>query len=197
MSDFLNPTPWVPTNKKEATASKPTLSKRLIASIAGSVLIGAALATAIVYPIAQSNGASSAAVQEKKADLVKMDEDYQELQENLEAAQQTIASADTLQSGIDDLTQKHDELQQQVDALSQQKETLDKSTVSTGVWQVGRDIDAGTYRAAEPVSEDCYWEISANDDIVNNDIPGGGYPQATVSAGQQLTLRSCGTWTKQ
>ena len=33
--------------------------------------------------------------------------------------------------------------------------------------------------------------------IVQNDMPGGGYPQLTVSDGQQLKVQGCGTFTKQ
>lgn len=67
------------------------------------------------------------------------------------------------------------------------------------VWQVGKDIDAGTYRATSQVGSDCYWEISTDngDNIIQNDFPGGGYPEVTVSNGQQLKISSCGTLTKQ
>ena len=68
------------------------------------------------------------------------------------------------------------------------------------MWQVGRDIDAGTYRATTEVGSRCYWSITVSgdsDNILQNDIPGGGYPQVTVSDGQQLKLMNCGTFTKQ
>lgn len=74
---------------------------------------------------------------------------------------------------------------------------LQKASASDGVWQVGKDIDAGTYRANNSVTDRCYWEISVGDDIVQNDIPGGGYPQVTVNDGQQFKLQNCGTFTKQ
>lgn len=49
------------------------------------------------------------------------------------------------------------------------------------------------------VGSHCYWSVtvSGSDDIVQNDIPGGGYPQVTVSDGQQLKLMDCGTFAKQ
>lgn len=74
-----------------------------------------------------------------------------------------------------------------------------KNSISDGVWQVGKDIDAGTYRATSQVGSDCYWEISTDngDNIVQNDFPGGGYPEVTVGNGQQLKISSCGTMTKQ
>ncbi len=74
-----------------------------------------------------------------------------------------------------------------------------RSPTSDGVWQVGKDIDAGTYRATSEVGSHCYWSVtvSGSDDIVQNDIPGGGYPQVSVSDGQQLKLQNCGTFAKQ
>lgn len=70
-------------------------------------------------------------------------------------------------------------------------------TVDNGVWQVGTDIPAGTYKATEEVPDTCFWSITANGDIIDNDFPGGGFPQVTVSDGQQLKLSGCGVWAKQ
>ncbi|MCE0488291.1 hypothetical protein [Ornithinimicrobium sediminis] len=74
----------------------------------------------------------------------------------------------------------------------------EEDAVSSGVWTVGRDIEPGSYRPIEPVSEDCYWAVlvsgSNGADIVDNGIPGGGYPTVTVREGQDLELARCGTW---
>ncbi|GDZ35115.1 hypothetical protein MCC02031_18140 [Bifidobacteriaceae bacterium MCC02031] len=183
-----------------------------------SVLVAACVALACLLvgifatmPIAYTRGTRSAAVSKVAEETAKADAEYQkykrlakEQKEDYEAASQTIARADNIQNGIEDLKSKHDDLQKQVDDAKQQLETLTgqveqarRNSVSSGVWQVGKDIDAGTYRANDSVTDRCYWEVSVGDDIVQNDMPGGGYPQVTVSDGQQLKLQNCGTFTKQ
>lgn len=70
--------------------------------------------------------------------------------------------------------------------------------VAAGIWTVGRDIAPGTYRPSEPVGEDCYWAITVSGsngaEIIENGIPGGGFPTVTVSEGQDLELSRCGSW---
>lgn len=71
------------------------------------------------------------------------------------------------------------------------------TTVEEGLWTVGVDIAAGTYRPVEPAGEDCYWAVLSSGsngvDIVNNDI-GGGRPAVTLSEGQDFESSRCGTW---
>lgn len=141
------------------------------------------------------------------ADYSKIIDKYNEIADKYDAAEDAIAEADTLKSGIKDLNSQHDELQKKVDAkkaelqsLTGQVDQAKRNSVSDGVWQVGRDIDAGTYRAITEVGSRCYWSISVSgdsDNILQNDIPGGGYPQVTVSDGQQLKIQDCGTFAKQ
>ncbi|MGJ9403428.1 hypothetical protein [Arthrobacter sp. KK5.5] len=73
--------------------------------------------------------------------------------------------------------------------------------MSNGTWTVGVDIAAGTYRATEPVDSNCYWAIlrtgSNGDDIVENDLPGGGRPSVNLSKGQDFKSNRCGSWSKQ
>ncbi|MFJ2619213.1 hypothetical protein [Glutamicibacter sp. NPDC087344] len=75
------------------------------------------------------------------------------------------------------------------------------NSVSDGIWTVGTDIKAGTYRAKEAVGSNCYWAVlksgTNGDDIINNGIPGGGRPTVTVSKGQDFESVRCGTWVKQ
>jgi len=72
--------------------------------------------------------------------------------------------------------------------------------VDDGVWAVGDDLPAGTYRTTDKVSSRCYWEISKTGsggaDIVANDLPGGGRPQVTLKKGQTFKTDNCGTWRK-
>jgi len=76
----------------------------------------------------------------------------------------------------------------------------DPNVIDEGVWTVGDDIRPGRYRTDERVDSDCYWSItrsgSNGDDIIANDIPGGGRPTVTLRKGQDFTTRGCGTWTR-
>lgn len=102
-----------------------------------------------------------------------------------------------MKADIKKMEATRDNLQAQIESLTGQVDNAKRTSASDGVWQVGKDIDAGTYRANDSVTDRCYWEVSVGDDIVQNDMPGGGYPQVTVSDGQQLKLQNCGTFTKQ
>lgn len=178
------------------------------------------LSVLITAPIAHTIGVRSAAVKQvaksmaaDKKDYSKLIKDYNNLVDEYNGiadeyndAKDAIAEADNVKSGIKDLNTQHDDLQKKVDAkkaelqsLTGQVDQAKKNSISDGVWQVGKDIDAGTYRATSEVGSHCYWSVtvSGSDDIVQNDIPGGGYPQVTVSDGQQLKLQDCGTFAKQ
>jgi hypothetical protein len=73
------------------------------------------------------------------------------------------------------------------------------ATIKEGIWVVGEDIPAGTYRTKEPV-EDCSWTIyrtgSNQSDIVAIDIPKGGRPRVTLKRGHDFVTRDCGDWEK-
>jgi TolA-binding protein len=186
---------------------KEKIKKNLVAFVLVIAALALLVGFAIGYPVGSNNGSSKGVV----ALRAEQDEKYKELskkvdgkQDELDQANRTIAESDNIKNGIDDLNSQHDDIEQrvkdaqaQLDNLTGQVDAAKKLQVSDGVWQVGKDIDAGTYRAMAAVPEDCYWAITVGDDIVQNDLPGGGYPQATVSDGQQLKLNGCGTWSKQ
>ena len=73
-------------------------------------------------------------------------------------------------------------------------------TVQDGTWTVGLDFPAGKYRATAVVDPDCYWAITKSgtngEEIIANDIPGGGRPTVTLKAGQDFQSQRCGTWAK-
>ena len=75
------------------------------------------------------------------------------------------------------------------------------NTITAGTWTVGKDVEAGTYRTTAAVSSGCYWEItvtgSNGGDIVENDLPSGGYPTVILSPGQTFDSNRCGSWLKQ
>ena len=76
-----------------------------------------------------------------------------------------------------------------------------KPTIEDGVYHVGEDIAAGTYRLAEPVtnSDLCYWRKSKDaegENIIDNDLAGVGRLQVTLKRGQWFETNRCGTWVK-
>lgn len=176
------------------------------------VTTAAGMSTAIGVRSAAVKQVAKSMAADKK-DYAKLIKEYNELVDEYNGiaddyndAKDAIAEADTVKAGIKDLNSQHDELQKKVDAkkaelqsLTGQVDQAKKNSISDGVWQVGKDIDAGTYRATSQVDSDCYWEISTDngDNIIQNDFPGGGYPEVTVGNGQQLKISSCGTMTKQ
>ncbi len=74
------------------------------------------------------------------------------------------------------------------------------ASVGDGVYVVGQDMQPGTYRVSGAVTDGCYWAITKSGsngaDIVQNDLPKGGFPQVTVKAGQDFKSERCGTWFK-
>lgn len=71
--------------------------------------------------------------------------------------------------------------------------------IEDGIWLVGTDFPAGTYRTMEAVT-DCYWAIyradTNQDVIINNDIVRGGRPTVKLSKGQEFKSNDCGFWEK-
>ena len=73
----------------------------------------------------------------------------------------------------------------------------DNTIGGDGVYRVGQDMAAGTYRSVDNV--DCYWKISGDangSDIIQNNIVTGP-ALVTVSTGQFFTTSDCGDWIKQ
>lgn len=75
------------------------------------------------------------------------------------------------------------------------------TTIDDGLYEVGSDVPAGTYRLAEPVknSDLCYWRKSKDAegvDIIDNDLAGVGRLQVTLKRGQWFESARCGTWVK-
>lgn len=74
------------------------------------------------------------------------------------------------------------------------------AAIEEGVWVVGSDIQPGTYRTIDPVSDGCYWGIYRGgtnmDDIIQNGTPTGGRPVVTLRKGQEFESNGCGSWAK-
>lgn len=73
-------------------------------------------------------------------------------------------------------------------------------TITDGMWTVGVDFPAGSYRTTANVGTRCYWSItktgSNGSDIVDNDLPPGGRPSVTLKKGQDFKTDNCGKWRK-
>lgn len=190
------------------------LPRELVIAFVLVVALCCAITGAAGFAVGRNMTADDSIVAEKK----KLDDEYQRfsklaeqakdgydsIEAQYENANDIILEANDLGASIDDLKKQKDDIdsqlktaQSQLSSLQGKVEAAKKRSAGDGVWQVGKDIEAGTYRANNPVPGDCYWAISVGDDIVQNDLPGGGYPQTTVSDGQQLKLNGCGVWSKQ
>ena len=174
----------------------------IAAVCAVSLAVGAATYAASVHSAAVKEAAET--IEADNADYSKLIDEYNKLvdkynslSDDYDTASETIDKADGMKADIKKMEATRDNLQAQIESLTGQVDNAKRTSASDGVWQVGKDIDAGTYRANDSVTDRCYWEVSVGDDIVQNDMPGGGYPQVTVSDGQQLKLQNCGTFTKQ
>ncbi|MEU2199537.1 hypothetical protein [Isoptericola sp. NPDC019482] len=119
--------------------------------------------------------------------------------EDAEAAATTRqAELDERESGLD---QREQDVTDREKAVSKTEQKIEERRINEGVWTVGTDVEAGTYRTTESVAGDCYWAIyrsgTNQDDIVQNDIVTGGRPSVTLRDGQDFETNRCGTWDKQ
>jgi hypothetical protein len=70
-------------------------------------------------------------------------------------------------------------------------------TIDEGVWEVGADVKAGSYKVVDAITGDCYWSITPvgqPDNITSNGTPTGGRPTVVLKKGQEFTDQGCGTW---
>lgn len=203
--------------KRSYTLTTLALGGALAAALAVGAAVGSPIAyhagrtsevTNIVLDQARDKSEEYTSVNRKLADvehdLRNTQKRQLELEDANEEAEATIEKAksykiDDLKAESEQLKKSIDEQKKTLETLTGKVETAKKNTIGDGVWQVGRDIDAGTYRATREVGSRCYWSISnpVTDDILQNDLPGGGFPEVTVSDGQQLKIANCSTFTKQ
>lgn len=102
------------------------------------------------------------------------------------------------------VAQQKAQLDQQAQALAAQKAQLDQrqaatnaSTFGDGLYQVGKDIQAGQYHTTGTVGSNCYWaklRSSNTSDIADNNLSPG--PQTVVIDSPYFTSRGCAAWTK-
>jgi DNA-binding protein H-NS len=135
--------------------------------------------------------------------------ELKEAEERVDIAEQEASVArEASQKVVEDITEQRAALAQQEaeivareQAVTAVEQMIAANSIGPGIWTVGVDVEPGTYRASQPVSSDCYWAITRSgtngSDIIDNDIPGGGMPTVTLSAGQDFVNNRCGTFVKQ
>ncbi len=113
-------------------------------------------------------------------------------------AQESIDAADARQAELDT---REAAVAAREAAVTGAEEQAAANQVGDGIWTVGRDIEPGTYRTIDAVTDTCYWGIyrsgSNGADIIENDIVTGGFPSVTLSEGQDFNSSRCGTWARQ
>jgi len=113
------------------------------------------------------------------------------------AAQSAQAEASASQAA---LVERENAVASREAAVSAVEKQVAANSIGEGTWTVGSDVAAGTYRTAAAVTGDCYWSITRSgtngSDIVENDLPTGGFPTVVLRAGQDFTNHGCGTFVK-
>ncbi|MGO2081140.1 hypothetical protein [Glutamicibacter arilaitensis] len=195
---------------------KPGGKKKRWGLILSSVLVVGALAGGVFWGISIVDPKESEeylALSESQsavaAELDTLKADYDELENGIagreDAVEERGAALDEQAANLDTRDQ---ELQDAEDKVAEREKAVGKiaaeqleNSVDSGVWTVGSDIKAGTYRTKESVGSDCYWAVlqtgTNGSDIIDNGIPGGGRPTVTVKKGQDFESQRCGTWVKQ
>ncbi|HLV06005.1 MAG TPA: hypothetical protein VKY79_15630 [Actinomycetaceae bacterium] len=136
--------------------------------------------------------------------LVLLDRRRPRLAGAAEATERRVAELDEREAALD---QRENEIAEQAAAVEEREaavaateDRIAETQIHNGIWTVGVDIEAGTYRVAEALTDRCYWAIlrtgSNGGDIIENDIPSGGFPTVTLSEGQDFE-NSCGVWNQQ
>ena len=181
--------------------------------------------TAVLLAVAVGSGFAGASVvdptasdqyRDVSAQLATSQHELERVQDNFSAAQGEIgeaqssavaAAASAAQVSSDasrrqaEMDAREAELITREGAVAATEQQIAANTIGPGTYVVGVDMQPGTYRPESAVSSSCYWGIyksgTNGDDIIDNDIPGGGFPTVTVSEGQDFSSTRCGNWVKQ
>lgn len=191
---------------------KPPRKKRGLMAVTAVLLLAGGIGIGTTLPDPKSSDAYAALAGEKAAaeferDSVKSDYDsvkskYDTLQNGIAAREAKVTTRETEVGKADAAVKTADAaVKKREEAVTGAEKTKAANTVGDGTWTVGKDIEAGTYRAAADVGSPCYWGIYATgsngSNIIENDIPGGGRPTVALSGGQDFKSSRCGKWEKQ
>lgn len=207
----------VESGDEPATAGSKPRKKRgkgkwIAVSVAAAVLLvgGGAAGYSLPDPKAsdayvaldQQKSATEAERESARSDYSGLKTKYDALLNGITARENTVSQRETAVTTAES-TLKDDQaaVKKREDAVSAVEQQKAANTVGDGTWVVGKDIEAGTYRANTAVDSTCYWGIyqsgTNGSQIIENDLPGGGRPSVVLAAGQDFKSSRCGTWTKQ
>lgn len=207
------PTDDVPEETQPASEKgKPGRKRAIVAAVAVLALLAGATAVGTTLPDPQSSEAYVALAGEKasveserdaaKSSYESMKSKYDTLQNGITDREAKVAARETEVGKADaDVKTAEAAVKVREDAVTGAEKTKAANTIGDGTWTVGKDIEAGTYRAAADVGSSCYWGIYATgsngSNIIENDLPGGGRPTVALSGGQDFKSTQCGNWEKQ
>jgi hypothetical protein len=181
-------------------------------TVAAVALLAAGTAFGTALPHPKASDAYGALAGEKSAvegerDSAKSSYDslksrYNTLQNGIAAREAKVTARETEVGKADAAVKAADAaVKKREEAVTGAEKTKAANTIGDGTWTVGKDIEAGTYRAAADVGSSCYWGIYATgsngSNIIENDLPGGGRPTVALAGGQDFKSSRCGKWEKQ
>ncbi|MGQ1798876.1 hypothetical protein ACT4S5_17315 [Kocuria oceani] len=198
----------------EDESSAPEGRKRrtgpVVLAVAGAALFAGGLGIGAAAGSDPTSSEEYVALASAKADV---DEDYAALQEDYdemstgledrsaelqEREDEVVAAEEELDAREDDVKEAEGAVKEREEAVSGAEKKKAENTIQEGTWTVGVDVAPGTYRSTDAVGSRCYWAIlttgTNGDDIIANDIPGGGRPSVTLAEGQDFETARCGTW---
>ncbi|MFI7494450.1 hypothetical protein ACH9D2_06990 [Kocuria sp. M4R2S49] len=185
-------------------------AKPIVMTVAGVALFAGGLGIGSAVASDPTSSDEYVALASAKADV---EEDYESLQGDydtmssglqdrhteLQKREDEVAAAEkALEEREGDVEEAEGAVKEREDAVSGTEQKKAENTIREGTWTVGVDIAPGTYRSTDDVGSSCYWAILTSgtngDDIIANDIPGGGRPTVTLAEGQDFETKRCGTW---
>ena len=158
--------------------------------------IAAVLVALIVGGIVGVAGESSN-VTELEDEVASLESDLTNAEGELSTAEGRLArvsgKSDRAAAKQAKLAQREEKLDRRAAQLNETEEVAERSEIEDGIWEVGTDIEPGTYRAEG--GSGCYWALLGSADtadIVNN---GGFGPNQTVTIDSPwFETSDCGTW---
>jgi hypothetical protein len=204
------PTEALPT---PAPAPRPILRRWRLWAIA-SLILALAVGWALAFYNYDSSEANASSVVRLRGDNVDLKRELGSVTDERDKLVAGRADADAAMKSREDAAkkredgltareaaakQREEDVKAREDAVTQQEKVQAQNTITEGNWAVGVDVQPGTYRTKEPVTDHCYWGIYADangSNIVANDIVTGGRPTVTIKNGQYFTTTRCGEWIK-
>ncbi|XAS62767.1 hypothetical protein VUN84_10510 [Micrococcaceae bacterium Sec5.8] len=191
---------------------EPARKKRALLAVAAIALLAGGTVLGTTLPDPRSSDAYVALAGEEAAAKSERDSaqsNYQSVKSKYDTLQNGNAAREAKLTARESEVGKVDAAVKTADAAVKKREeavtgaekTKAANTIADGTWTVGKDLEAGTYRATADVESSCYWGIYATGSngstIIDNDLPGGGRPSVALSGGQDFKSSRCGKWEKQ